>query len=111
MYRIETIRKNIAKSISKHKIKAVVSIEYAGTAISVREVDGAEPIYIWIRIQQKYNNTLCVYICNVELPHSKRRQGVFTTIFSNLQKCKYIDELYIMQVCSSAMRSWCEKHR
>lgn len=107
---IERIKKVIKKVLNKHKIKADISICNNYRAIMVcNDAENEDDIlYIWIRILNIPNtNSYIIDISNICLPENKRRTGVFTNLYNELSKCKYVDKIRIISVCTYEMKNWC----
>lgn len=110
---VEIIQKNIEKSLRMHKIKCKVTLEYNGRALSVInniEANQDNHLYMWIRLLPTQKGTYYVDISNIVLPLSKRRQGVFNTLFTRLNNCEYVERTRIIYVCTPEMKNWCIKN-
>lgn len=109
---VEVIQKNIEKSLKIHKIKCKVTLAYNCSAISVENDSDCDDgyLYIWIRLLPTYKGTYYVDVTNIILPKEKRRKGVFSTLFTRLNNCKYVEKTRIISVCSIDMQNWCKKN-
>lgn len=110
---IEKIKKTIKKVLKKHEIRADITScnNYKAIMISNNEEDD-DYIYMWIRLMN-IPDTACyvVDIANISLPKNKRRTGVFTDLYDELNKCKYVGKIRIISVCTAEMRNWCLKYK
>lgn len=111
---IEKIKKIIKKTLNKHKIKADITScnNYRAIMVSNDTEDEDSHIYMWIRLIS-IPDTACytVDIANISLPKNKRRTGVFTDLYNELNKCKYVEKIRIISVCTSEMKNWCLKYK
>ena len=111
---IEKIAKVFKKALNKHNIEYDLTFcnNYRAIKIENLEPDDKEnTLYIWIRLLNiKDTYTYNVEIANINIPKAYRRKGILTDIIKELDRCKYVNKIRFISVCTLEMRNWCLKN-
>lgn len=111
---INIIKKTIRKVLKKHGILGEVESvnNYRTISVNNNAEESDDNLYIWIRLLNiPGTDRYIAEIANITLPLNARRKNTFTEMYNELLKCKYIEEIRIISVCTLEMKKWCEKHK
>ena len=114
---LDVIIKNLRDTVKQTGLNAVVEPVYNGRSISINNDATCERLdehtTIWIRLfpdNFTSQNAYVAQLATVQLPLSKRRRGIFTTLCRRLNRCKYISKVVITGVSTVEMNSFCRKY-
>lgn len=111
---IEKIAKTFKKVLAKHKLKYEITFCNNYKAIKIEDLtpdSKDEMLYMRIRLFNiKDTYTYDVEIANISIPKQYRRNGILTEMVKELNKCRYVNKIKFISVCTAEMKNWCDKN-
>lgn len=103
----EVIVRDLVKNvIDKYNLDGDISLVNNSNVIAC----AGDDISFWLRLLPSTDNKFRVEISSIVIEESKRKRGIFTSLYKTLESCEAVNFVIITSVCSDEMRSWCESN-